>query len=98
MSVELTPRFADLQAHYDPPDDFLRLFSSVIHQTYSCAYFEREETSLPEAQISKIQLPLSKLGLPPGTTLPRSTSQWRSATNPAQLVVRLRFDLADGVV
>jgi cyclopropane-fatty-acyl-phospholipid synthase len=38
-------------------------------QTYSCAYFERDDMSLEEAQIAKIDLSLGKLGLQPGMTL-----------------------------
>ena len=37
-------------------------------QTYSCAYFEREDATLEEAEIAKIDLALGKLGLQPGMT------------------------------
>ncbi len=36
---------------------------------YSCAYFERDDMTLDEAQLAKIDLSLSKLGLRPGMTL-----------------------------
>lgn len=65
MSVQLTPHFADAQAHYDRSDDFFRLFLDPT-QTYSCAYFERDDMTLEQAQIAKIDLALSKLGLQPG--------------------------------
>ncbi|BBX74888.1 cyclopropane mycolic acid synthase MmaA2 [Mycobacterium shinjukuense] len=68
MANELTPHFADVQAHYDLSDDFFRLFLDPS-QTYSCAYFEREDMTLEEAQIAKIDLALGKLGLQPGMTL-----------------------------
>jgi cyclopropane-fatty-acyl-phospholipid synthase len=68
MAKTLTPRFADVQAHYDLSDDFFRLFLDPT-QTYSCAYFEREDMTLEEAQIAKIDLALGKLGLEPGMTL-----------------------------
>jgi cyclopropane-fatty-acyl-phospholipid synthase len=64
----LTPHFADVQAHYDLSDDFFRLFLDPT-QTYSCAYFERDDMTLEEAQIAKIDLALGKLGLQPGMTL-----------------------------
>lgn len=64
----LTPYFADVQAHYDLSDDFFRLFLDPT-QTYSCAYFERGDMTLAEAQIAKIDLALSKLRLEPGMTL-----------------------------
>jgi cyclopropane mycolic acid synthase MmaA2 len=68
MAQKLTPHFADVQAHYDLSDDFFRLFLDPT-QTYSCAYFEREDMTLEEAQIAKIDLALGKLGLQPGMTL-----------------------------
>jgi cyclopropane-fatty-acyl-phospholipid synthase len=68
MADKLTPRFADVQAHYDLSDDFFRLFLDPT-QTYSCAYFEREDMTLEEAQIAKIDLALGKLGLQPGMML-----------------------------
>jgi len=68
MSVQLTPHFENVQAHYDLSDDFFRLFLDPT-QTYSCAYFERDEMTLEEAQIAKIDLALGKLNLEPGMTL-----------------------------
>ncbi|OBF24349.1 cyclopropane mycolic acid synthase PcaA [Mycobacterium kubicae] len=68
MSVQLTPHFGNVQAHYDLSDDFFRLFLDPT-QTYSCAYFQREDMTLEEAQIAKIDLALGKLGLEPGMTL-----------------------------
>jgi cyclopropane-fatty-acyl-phospholipid synthase len=68
MSVQLTPHFGNVQAHYDLSDDFFRLFLDST-QTYSCAYFERDDMTLEEAQIAKIDLALSKLRLEPGMTL-----------------------------
>ena len=68
MSKPLTPYFDDVQAHYDLSDDFYRLFLDPT-QTYSCAYFEREDMTLEEAQIAKVDLNLDKLDLRPGMTL-----------------------------
>jgi cyclopropane-fatty-acyl-phospholipid synthase len=68
MSVELTPHFGNVQAHYDLSDDFFRLFLDPT-QTYSCAYFERDDMTLEEAQLAKIDLALGKLNLEPGMTL-----------------------------
>ncbi len=64
----LRPRFEDVQAHYDLSDDFFQLFLDPT-RTYSCAYFERDDMTLEEAQIAKIDLALGKLGLQPGMTL-----------------------------
>ncbi|HEY5841839.1 MAG TPA: cyclopropane mycolic acid synthase CmaA1, partial [Mycobacterium sp.] len=68
MPKKLTPHFEDVQAHYDLSDDFFRLFLDPT-QTYSCAYFERGDMTLEEAQLAKIDLALGKLGLQPGMTL-----------------------------
>ena len=65
---DLAPHFHDVQAHYDLSDDFFRLFLDPT-QTYSCAYFERDDMTLEEAQIAKIDLALGKLGLEPGMML-----------------------------
>jgi cyclopropane-fatty-acyl-phospholipid synthase len=67
-SQSLKPHFEDVQAHYDLSDDFFRLFLDPS-QTYSCAYFERDDMTLEEAQRAKIDLALGKLGLQPGMTL-----------------------------
>jgi cyclopropane-fatty-acyl-phospholipid synthase len=66
--ADLTPHFEDVQLHYDLSDDFYRLFLDPT-QTYSCAYFERDDMTLEQAQIAKIDLALGKLGLQPGMTL-----------------------------
>jgi cyclopropane-fatty-acyl-phospholipid synthase len=58
----------DIQAHYDLSDDFFALFQDPT-RTYSCAYFERDDMTLEEAQIAKVDLNLDKLDLKPGMTL-----------------------------
>ncbi len=68
VSTDLTPHFDDVQSHYDLSDDFYRLFLDPT-KTYSCAYFERDDMTLEEAQLAKIDLSLGKLGLQPGMTL-----------------------------
>jgi len=68
MSTELTPHFDNVQSHYDLSDEFYQLFLDPS-QTYSCAYFERDDMTLEEAQLAKIDLSLGKLGLESGMTL-----------------------------
>jgi cyclopropane fatty-acyl-phospholipid synthase-like methyltransferase len=68
MKEALKPHFDDIQAHYDLSDDFFRLFLDPT-QTYSCAYFERDDMTLHQAQVAKIDLSLGKLGLRSGMTL-----------------------------
>jgi cyclopropane-fatty-acyl-phospholipid synthase len=66
--ADLTPHFEDVQSHYDLSDDFYRLFLDPTLM-YSCAYFERDDMTLEQAQLAKIDLSLGKLGLRPGMTL-----------------------------
>ncbi len=68
MAVQLTPHFGNVQAHYDLSDEFFRLFLDPT-KTYSCAYFERDDMTLEEAQLAKIDLALGKLNLEAGMTL-----------------------------
>jgi cyclopropane-fatty-acyl-phospholipid synthase len=65
---QLTPNYRQVQAHYDLSDDFFALFLDPS-MTYSCAYFEREEMTLAEAQLAKIDLSLGKCDLRPGMRL-----------------------------
>ena len=58
----------DVQAHYDLSNEFFALFVDPT-RTYSCAYFPRENMTLHEAQVAKLDLTLDKLGLEPGMTL-----------------------------
>lgn len=58
----------NVQAHYDLSNEFFALFVDPT-RTYSCAYFPREDMTLHEAQLAKLDLTLDKLGLQPGMTL-----------------------------
>ena len=64
----LSPFYKDSQAIYDLSDEFFSLFLGPT-MGYTCAYYEREDMSLDEAQIAKFDLALGKLGLEPGMTL-----------------------------
>ncbi len=65
---ELEPFYEESQAIYDISDTFFSLFLDST-MGYTCAYFEREDMTLQEAQIAKFDLALSKLKLQPGMTL-----------------------------
>src|SRR6202161_1455496 len=66
--TETRTRPEDIQAHYDLSDDFFGLFQDPT-RTYSSAYFTRDDQSLEEAQIAKVDLNLDQLDLKPGMTL-----------------------------
>jgi cyclopropane-fatty-acyl-phospholipid synthase len=64
----LKPNVGHIASHYDRSNEFFRLWLDPS-MTYSCAYFEREDMTLEEAQRAKRDLALGKLGLKPGMTL-----------------------------
>ncbi len=55
----------NIHEHYDLSNDFFRLFLDK-KMVYSSAIYEREETTLEDAQIEKIDRLCRKLGLQPG--------------------------------
>ena len=67
-SMRMRPHFEEIQAHYDLSDDFFGAFQDPS-RTYSCAFYERDDMSLEQAQLAKIDLALDKLELRPGMTL-----------------------------
>ncbi len=77
-STKMKVAYDDVRAHYDLSNDFFGLFQDPT-RTYSCAYFEREDMSLEEAQLAKIDLALDKLDLRPGMTLLDVGCGWASA-------------------
>ncbi len=77
-STKMRPHFEEIQAHYDISDDFFGLFQDPS-RTYSCAFFQREDMTLEEAQMVKLDLALDKLGLQPGMTLLDVGCGWGSA-------------------
>ncbi|MBW3597305.1 MAG: class I SAM-dependent methyltransferase, partial [Planctomycetes bacterium] len=63
-------KYGDVQSIYDDDHstDLLELFLDRT-MIYSCAYFERDDMTLEEAQIAKLDLSLRKCDLHPGQTL-----------------------------
>jgi cyclopropane-fatty-acyl-phospholipid synthase len=66
--TDLKPNVDHIRSHYDRSNEFFKLWLDPS-TTYSCAYFERDDMTLQEAQLAKIDLALGKLGLQPGMTL-----------------------------
>ncbi|OBK86714.1 cyclopropane mycolic acid synthase family methyltransferase [Mycobacterium sp. 1165178.9] len=66
--AELKPYYEESQSIYDISDEFFSLFLDPT-MAYSCAYFERDDMTLEEAQNAKFDLALGKLNLEPGMTL-----------------------------
>lgn len=78
MGLTMRPAFEDVQAHYDISNEFFGLFQDPT-RTYSCAYFERADMTLEDAQLAKIDLALAELDLRPGMTLLDIGCGWGSA-------------------
>ena len=66
--TDLRPFYEESQSIYDVSDEFFALFLDPT-MGYTCAYFEREDMTLEEAQNAKFDLALGKLNLEPGMTL-----------------------------
>jgi cyclopropane-fatty-acyl-phospholipid synthase len=64
----LRPYYEESQSIYDISDEFFALFLDPT-MGYTCAYFERDDMTLEEAQNAKFDLALEKLHLEPGMTL-----------------------------
>src|SRR5581483_2848024 len=77
-SATMRPNFEDVQAHYDLSDEFFGLFHDPT-RTYSCGFYARDDMTLEEAQIAKLDMNLAKLGLEPGMTLLDVGCGWGSA-------------------
>jgi cyclopropane-fatty-acyl-phospholipid synthase len=65
---QLRPYYEESQSIYDVSNEFFALFLDAT-MGYTCAYFERDDMTLEEAQIAKFDLALGKLNLEPGMTL-----------------------------
>jgi cyclopropane-fatty-acyl-phospholipid synthase len=75
---DLRPYYEESQATYDISDDFFALFLDP-NMVYTCAYFERDDMTLEQAQLAKLDLGLEKLNLEPGMTLLDVGCGWGAA-------------------
>lgn len=72
---ETGSRGEDVRHHYDVGNDFYALWLDET-MSYSCAYFERPDETLEDAQRRKIDYTLRKLRLAPGERLLDIGSGW----------------------
>ena len=65
MSADLKPFYTDIRAHYDLSNEFYELFLDPT-MAYSSGYFEREDMTLEESQLAKIDMAMRKADIQPG--------------------------------
>src|SRR5712672_2929255 len=71
----LRPHYEILRSIYDISDEFFGLFLGPTFG-YTCAYFERDDMTLDEAQNAKFDLALGKLNPQPQPMLSSVISGW----------------------
>lgn len=67
----------NIHHHYDLGNDFYRLWLDE-HMVYTCAYYERRDATLEEAQIAKMDHVCRKLDLQSGQTVIEAGCGWGS--------------------
>ena len=86
LRSDLSPYYEESQSIYDVSDDFFALFLGPT-MGYTCAYYERDDMTLDEAQLAKFDLALqgktdrpkaggARAGCPSSTDGP-ARSAWR---------------------
>jgi cyclopropane-fatty-acyl-phospholipid synthase len=72
---DLVATRTDVQSHYDLGNDFYRLWLDD-RLVYTCAYFERPDATLEDAQAAKMEHVCRKLRLRPGQTVIEAGCGW----------------------
>lgn len=75
-STGLTEARDNIHHHYDLGNDFYRLWLDQAEMQYTCAYYERPELSLEQAQLAKMEHVCRKLRLKPGMTVVEAGCGW----------------------
>ncbi|MBK1886307.1 MULTISPECIES: SAM-dependent methyltransferase [Marinobacter] len=66
----------NIHHHYDLGNDFYQLWLDKAEMQYTCAYYERPELSLEQAQLAKMEHVCRKLRLKPGMTVVEAGCGW----------------------
>ena len=75
VPTSLSSARRNVHAHYDLGNDFYKLWLDA-EMLYTCAYFDRPDVSLEEAQHRKLDLICRKLALEPGETVVEAGCGW----------------------
>lgn len=66
----------NIHHHYDLGNNFYRLWLDQAEMQYTCAYYERPDLNLEQAQLAKLEHVCRKLRLKPGMTVVEAGSGW----------------------
>ncbi|MDO6822454.1 cyclopropane-fatty-acyl-phospholipid synthase family protein [Marinobacter sp. 1_MG-2023] len=75
-STSLSDARDNIHHHYDLGNDFYQLWLDSAEMQYTCAYYERPELSLEQAQLAKLEHVCRKLRLRPGMTVVEAGCGW----------------------
>lgn len=75
-STGLSEARENIHHHYDLGNDFYRLWLDQAEMQYTCAYYERPELSLEQAQLAKLEHVCRKLRLKPGMAVVEAGCGW----------------------
>ncbi|MAL97346.1 MAG: cyclopropane-fatty-acyl-phospholipid synthase [Alteromonadaceae bacterium] len=66
----------NIHHHYDLGNEFYRLWLDQAEMQYTCAYYERPDLTLEQAQLAKLEHVCRKLQLKPGQTVVEAGCGW----------------------
>lgn len=66
----------NIHHHYDLGNDFYQLWLDRAEMQYTCAYYERDDLTLEQAQLAKLEHVCRKLRLRPGMTVVEAGCGW----------------------
>ncbi|AZT85283.1 class I SAM-dependent methyltransferase [Marinobacter sp. NP-4(2019)] len=66
----------NIHHHYDLGNEFYRLWLDEAEMQYTCAYYERADLTLEQAQLAKLEHVCRKLRLKPGMTVVEAGCGW----------------------
>lgn len=75
-STGLAEARENIHHHYDLGNDFYRLWLDQAEMQYTCAYYERPDLTLEQAQLAKLEHVCRKLRLKPGQTVVEAGCGW----------------------
>ncbi|MCK2150797.1 MULTISPECIES: SAM-dependent methyltransferase [Marinobacter] len=75
-STGITEAKENIHHHYDLGNEFYQLWLDQAEMQYTCAYYERPDLTLEQAQLAKLEHVCRKLRLKPGMTVVEAGCGW----------------------